>query len=238
MKKALLATAIAALTISNAWANNDGAHTDLIVKGKLLVGGCTPVINGGAVLDFGSHLVSGLSATAVNDIGTKTTNLVITCPSATKVGWTLTDNKTDSNADIWIGGIAKGVGTTYGVGKTAGGVKIGAYSVTIDDTAAASAQATNGEDSFNVSFIYGAAATADAGGNVGWAEVKDIASFKNQNDAQQIVTVAAKGTTDPVAYTSATYPLAVSLAVDNTTKLAITDDTDIEGSTTITLKYI
>ncbi|SQB26036.1 Protein of uncharacterised function (DUF1120) [Citrobacter koseri] len=70
MKKALLATAIAALTMSNVWAA-DGSTTELRVTGKLLVGGCTATVNGGNALDFGSHLISDLSSTAVNDIATE-----------------------------------------------------------------------------------------------------------------------------------------------------------------------
>lgn len=232
MKKALLATAIAALTMSNAWAA-DGSTTELRVTGKLLVGGCTATVNGGNALDFGSHLISDLSSTAVNDIATKDTDLVIECPSATKVGWTLTDNKADSNADIWITGIIKGKGVSFGVGKTAGNVNIGAYAVSIDSAKAANAQAVNGEDTFDVDYIIGAAASMGS-----WAKATTATSFRNQEGTQDIITVGAKGTLEPAAYSNATYPLKVSLAVDNTTKLAISDDTDISGSATITLRYI
>lgn len=232
MKKALLATAIAALTMSNAWAA-DGSTTELRVTGKLLVGGCTATVNGGNALDFGSHLISDLSSTAVNDIATKDTDLVVECPSATKVGWTLTDNKADSNAEIWITGIIKGKGVSFGVGKTAGNVNIGAYAVSIDSAKAASAQAVNGEDTFDVDYIIGAAASMGS-----WAKATTATSFRNQEGTQDIITVGAKGTLEPAAYSNATYPLKVSLAVDNTTKLAISDDTDISGSATITLRYI
>ncbi|RZB02943.1 DUF1120 domain-containing protein [Citrobacter koseri] len=232
MKKALLATTIAALTMSNAWAA-DGATTELRVTGKLLVGGCTATVNGGNALDFGSHLISDLSSTAVNDIATKDTDLVIECPSATKVGWTLTDNKADSNAEIWITGIIKGKGVSFGVGKTAGNVNIGAYAVSIDSVKAASAKAVNGEDTFDADYIVSAAASTGL-----WAKATTETSFRNQEGTQDIITVGAKGTLEPAAYNNATYPLKVSLAVDNTTKLAISDDTDISGSATITLRYI
>ncbi|SQB26034.1 Uncharacterised protein [Citrobacter koseri] len=71
-----------------------------------------------------------------------------------------------------------------------------------------------------------------------WAKATTATSFRNQEGTQDIITVGAKGTLEPAAYSNATYPLKVSLAVDNTTKLAISDDTDISGSATITLRYI
>ncbi len=54
----------------------------------------------------------------------------------------------------------------------------------------------------------------------------------------EMFTVATKGTTEPVPYTLAIFPLKTSLAIQNTATLAITDDTDLDGQATITLKYL
>ena len=51
-------------------------------------------------------------------------------------------------------------------------------------------------------------------------------------------TVASAGSLDPLAFQTATFPLATSLALQDTTTLAITDDTQLDGQLTISLRYL
>jgi hypothetical protein len=43
---------------------------------------------------------------------------------------------------------------------------------------------------------------------------------------------------DPLAFQTATFPLVTSLAIQDTTTLAITDDTQLDGQVTISLRYL
>ncbi|CDL31252.1 Beta-fimbriae probable major subunit [Enterobacter hormaechei] len=54
----------------------------------------------------------------------------------------------------------------------------------------------------------------------------------------EMMTVAASGTTAPLPFTTAVFPLKTSLAIQNTAALAITDDTNLDGQATITVKYL
>jgi hypothetical protein len=59
-----------------------------------------------------------------------------------------------------------------------------------------------------------------------------------QGENARDVTVATTGTTAPLAFQTATFPLTTSLAIQNTTTLAITDDTKLDGQLTISLRYL
>ncbi len=72
-----------------------------------------------------------LSESANNKIGQKQIPVTISCTAPTKLGFTITDNRGDSNAQLPVD-IAGNLNQTtkyytYGVGKTAQGVKIGNY---------------------------------------------------------------------------------------------------------------
>ncbi|WP_395313652.1 DUF1120 domain-containing protein [Enterobacter sp. ECC-219] len=227
MKKILLASAVAmALTAAGA---NAASTAVLKVTGLLAVEACTPTLSGGGVVDYGRIHLSELSATTDNQLGTKDISLTINCPDAgAKAGWTITDDSAASRATgvtITNGDAANGsvssADQSYGVGL-AGDVKIGAYSVYTD-------VANVLADGVRVDPIFGAATTPT------WAK-STTGIIKNGN--AEMMTVAATGTTAPLAYSTAVFPLKVSLAIEDTTTLAITDDTNLSGQATITVKYI
>lgn len=95
MKKILLITAIAA-SFATTSVNADTTAV-LKVTGQLVVGGCTPELSGGGVVDYGTIRLATLSATDVNQLGTKDVSLSISCPSATKAAWTITDDRADTH---------------------------------------------------------------------------------------------------------------------------------------------
>ncbi|MBJ4020917.1 DUF1120 domain-containing protein, partial [Salmonella enterica subsp. enterica serovar Derby] len=68
MKKILLITAIAA-SFATTSVNADTTAV-LKVTGQLVVGGCTPELSGGGVVDYGTIRLATLSATDVNQLGT------------------------------------------------------------------------------------------------------------------------------------------------------------------------
>ncbi|EGQ5310758.1 DUF1120 domain-containing protein [Enterobacter hormaechei] len=220
MKKAILATVIALCTTS-AFA----AETAVLkVKGTLTNSACTPEIGNGGVIDYGRINLGGLSATANNVLGQKEVPVTIICTAATKVGFKIMDDRTDSNAllPVDINGNADISDSyyTYGVGKTAGGVKIGNYGLWMKDVTA------NG-------------ATVDAIlMNDNWGTDKWEKSVIPRSDAFSTSAFATTGTTEPLAITTAGFNFVSNLVIRDTATLAITDDTQLDGQATMTLVYL
>ncbi|MBS3048589.1 DUF1120 domain-containing protein [Enterobacter mori] len=229
MKKILVATAVAAVLASSA--ANAATTAVLKVTGLLSVAACTPQLSNGGTVDYGRIHLADLSATGTNQLGHKSINLTLTCPSATKAGWTITDDRTDThpgasvitinNADAADAAVSD-TSETYGVGKTAGGVKIGAYSIFTD-----------------ISNVTADGVTADviSGTAVSPSWLKSASGIIKNGNAE-VMTVAAPGTTAPLAFTTAVFPLKTSLAIQSTAALAVTDDTNLDGQATITVKYL
>jgi len=223
VKKVLLATALS-LCVTSAFAADPSAV--LKVKGTLTNAACTPVLSNGGTVDYGTINLGDLSATATNQLGQKNIDLTINCTAATKVSWNMVDDRSDSNANLTVanalvgGGSLSGAGQTYGVGKTVGGVNIGTYAlmVKVDSVTA---------DGAAVDPIYQQNATGN------WTKSTNGSS---QGSHIRDFTVASTGTLDPLAFQTATFPLATSLAVQNTATLAITEDTQLDGQLTISLR--
>jgi hypothetical protein len=227
MKKVLLATALS-LCINSAFA----AETAVLkVKGTLTNAACTPELSNGGVVDYGVIHLAELSATEINQLGHKNIDLTINCTAATKVAWNMVDDRVDSRANITVenGGYSnetvKGSNhdQIYGVGKTADGVNIGNYAmfVNLDSVMA---------DGNTVDTIYRQTGSGDT--------IWHKSASTTQGDNYRDITVAETGTLEPLSFLTATFPLTTSLAIQDTTTLAITDDTEMDGQVTISLNYL
>lgn len=225
MKKVLLVTVLS-LCVSSAFA----AETAVLkVKGTLTNSACTPELSNGGVVDYGNIRLGDLSPTANNQLGIKDVSLTIQCAAPTKVSWNLIDDRADSVANIpvengsFAGGTIISGNQMYGVGK-AGDVNIGNYSLFMKvDSVTADGKAA---DTISTQF-YADGAT--------WA--KNLLG-QTQGDNVRDITVAKSGTLEPVAFQTAVFPMATSLAIRDTTTLAITDDTPLDGQLTISLRYL
>lgn len=236
MKKLLLAALIAA-TSTAALAD---ASVVMKVKGKMNHASCTPELSNGGSIDFGTIALDQLSPNVVNQMGQKDMSLTINCPAATRVAWSIADNKEDSNAandltssqfyirdgadngnDVW------GAGTTYGVGFTSVGEKIGAYAIAtrVNDITANGVPAQA---------IYAPAFT-NSKGEYMW---RNLTTGLIANGNAEIMTATSPGKTTPLAITNVVFPFKVSLAVVNTDRLTTTEETQLSGETKITLVYL
>ena len=224
MKKTLLAIILAACASSAI-----AAPTAVLkVKGVLTNSACSPTLSNSGVVDYGTVHLSDLSDSAANQLGQKTIDLTITCDAATKVSWNLVDDRVDSRAGLTVdngnatSGAVSATNQTYGVGMTAGNVAIGNYSLFV-----------------NVGSVVADTSTVDTiamdGNNNTWTKSTDgVTEGLNNRD----ITVATSGSLEPLAFTSATFPLVTSLAIQDTKTLAITDDTNLDGQVTISLRYL
>lgn len=226
MKKILLAAALTACAAPVFAAPS----VVLKVTARLTNSSCTPTIGNGGGVSYGEIALDTLSATSVNQLGKQNVDLAIHCASATKVSWNFADNYSDSVANIDVAdannsGAAVTASTTnrlYGVGKTAGGVNIGNFAMFVKADSVVS-------DGNSVDVLY------MTNNDKSWAQTTTGEGIgSNVRD----YTVATKGTTAPLAFVDATFPLVTSLAVQDTTTLAITDNTDIKGQLTISLRYL
>ncbi len=229
MKKIFVAASVLLALSSAAHA---GETAVLKLTGVLTNSACTPTLSGGGIVDFGTTRMGNLSATATNQLGNKDLSLSINCIAPTKVGWSISDDRTDSKQNLiventdWSGtGYVSSSNTLFGAGKTAGGVKLGAYAVTLQLSNITADGKTSG-------MVSGANST----GSYSWGQMLgDSASVRNDG---MVYTVADDSRYNPQAFTNAVFPLRIALAVQDTTTLALTDDTEIDGQATISLVYL
>lgn len=226
MKKTLLA-AILAMSATSAIAANPS--TVLKVKGTLTNAACTPTLSNGGVVEYGVINLGMLSDTQVNQLGQKDIDLTINCTSPTKVSWNMVDERSSSNANLTVenagadGDSLQSPYQTYGVGKV-GEVNIGSYSLFVKPNSVTA-------DGNNVDAIV-----SDYYDLLGkWT--KSISGM-TVGGSYRDMTVANTGSVEPMAFKTATFPMATSLAIQNTSTLAITDDTPLDGQLTISLRYL
>lgn len=225
MKKLLLSVLIFG-TALNAMAADTA---DLTVKGKLTNSACAPSFSNGGVVDYGSVYLGGLSTAADNQLGVKEITLTITCTGPTAVAWTNTDNRASSRADITVAnGTTTGVDVSassslFGVGM-AGDVKLGAASIYVD-------KPNVKLDGVPKDVIY---IQDDWETSHGWAASTTGVSLPGLRN----FALADTGTLIPVAGTVYTIPYKVSVAVQDTTTLAITDKAPLDGNATFTVIYL
>ncbi|WP_165465216.1 DUF1120 domain-containing protein [Enterobacter cloacae] len=227
MKKSSIAAAIVCATfITTAHA----AETSVLkLTGTLTNSACTPELSNGGIVDFGTIHAAELSATQTNQIGKRDITLTINCQTKTQVGWNIVDNRADSLPSPFItvddaaanGEDAVSASSTFGVGKTPGGVNIGAYAVYADLPNVTA----NG---VSVDVLY------HAGDSAAWAK----STTGRPTIGVDTLSVTNKDEKEPIAFTEAVFPLKVVLAVEATDKLAITDDAPLDGQATISLSYL
>ncbi|EKS6729189.1 DUF1120 domain-containing protein [Enterobacter mori] len=224
MKKILLATALS-LCVSSAFAASTAV---MKVTGTLTNSACTPELSGGGVVDYGDIRLGELSADSVNQLGKKNIDFTINCTVATKVAFFANDDRSSSKANITVksataSGLDEGESYyLYGVGQTDDGMNIGNYSLYVKDGQAVA-------DGVTVDVI---------GQNDDWNADTWRKGSSIRSDGIFSGTVATVGTTTPIAFKTATFPLVTTLAIQDTNTLGITDDTKLDGQATITLRYL
>ncbi|GHD96625.1 membrane protein [Pseudocitrobacter faecalis] len=225
MKNIMKICATAALVL--AYANSTFAanqSTDLKVQGTLTMGACTPTLSSGGVVDYGKLSIAALNASAVNQLGEHDITLSITCESPTKVGFSVVDDRADTVADTApsVNGFSAKPAQEFGLGKTAGGINLGSFAVLpFSDSNNTTIDGQPGE----------LITSRDNGAN--WFKLSTLV----KNDGSEIVAFAGADDT-PVALTTASEVIGVNAAIQDTTTLAITDDTPLDGQATISMVYL
>jgi len=229
---------LSALIVGTTFSALAADTVDLKVKGILSNTACSPTLSNDATVDFGRLKMSGLSATDVNQLGTRNITLTVTCDAPMAVGITTTDGRTSSLKALLITqGTSNNVNLDsatweFGLGKTAGDVNLGAYSITTATTNASGVTLDGVAADAIVQKTSGASTTS-----TDWKKVAAI-STDLKPDGTEVWSFAATGTLVPTAFKVAVLPLRVTAAIQDTTTLAITDDTNLDGLATFSLVYL
>ena len=206
--KKLLHTSLAGVLIGCAFPVIAASTAELAVKGMIVPSACTPSLSARTV-EVGRISVKDLNQDTRTQLTPTTLQLGINCDAPTLFAMETTDNQSDSGAHA-----------EYGIGKTIPGERIGGYYMTLDQGVADEAtvmliQSTNGGTT------WGTMAPGD-----GWSTTMMV-SIRDPGAAR--VPVPAKDTQMALSV------LPFILPAKNMT---LGEDTPIDGSVTITVKYL
>ncbi|MBK0126283.1 DUF1120 domain-containing protein [Pantoea sp. S61] len=234
MQKSLLALAIIATTALNVHA---ASTADIKVIGSIEPGTCTPTLAGGGTIDYGTMSPSVLNATGYTALPANDINFTINCTAASKVAIKALNKRPDtspSGRDVFSGGGADITGITLlgvsGLNRVAGlgmqdKAKIGGYVVRINS---ASLQA----DSTAVDTLL----SRNSGST--WAAAGKETDMFGGISTARYYSVAAKGQTSPVAFTTLTGKFDVQAFINDRKNLDLTNIVNLDGLTTLELVYI
>jgi len=207
---------------------------DMSVGGTVITGSCTPTLSASTV-DYGTIDVSRLTSTdekAGNRLGFRDITLNVTCDSPMKVAWGVTDNRLGTAA--WLSSDVEFLGPDYarayffGLGDTPEGKHIGSYSITLTESGST-------VDGGPAHFLQRANASGP------WTYLTNTTNadiYERDAAPDKQFTAGSPGTHEPMAATTASYALSISLQVDLMSNLNLTDDTVLDGSATFTLVYL
>ncbi|MEE4407046.1 DUF1120 domain-containing protein [Enterobacter mori] len=206
---------------------------DMSVGGTVITGSCTPTLSASTV-DYGTIDVSRLTSTdekAGNRLGFRDITLNVTCDSPMKVAWGATDNRagtaaylnSDNEMDTYYGREY-----FFGLGDTPEGKHIGSYSITITEPGST----VDGEPAHLLQRHNPSASWTD----LAYSTFANVYAREGAPDKQ--FTAGSPGTSEPMAATTFSYGLSISLQVDLMSNLNLTDDTVLDGSATFTLVYL
>ncbi|GCB06825.1 DUF1120 domain-containing protein [Ralstonia sp. SET104] len=224
ISKALLAAAagsLFALGTSPAFAQDTA---DLTVKGAIVPAACSANFTGGDTVDFGTIKVVDLLPNSYNPLGTKSTELNLTCSSAKRVTFSMADAQATTKItaagmyDVLglIGGQRSptyvfGLGTGHANGSA---VNLGNY-VLVPGTSII--------DSVNYRVLYS--------GNNGATWNSAATSHLVSQGLHSI------GNSQPVSGTNFIIPMTVQAVLNKGSELQVASDTPLNGQAVFTINY-
>ncbi|CAI2418064.1 DUF1120 domain-containing protein [Serratia proteamaculans] len=142
MKKTLLATTLATITLISASSAFAADTVDLNVGGTIAATACTPTLSGGGTIDFGDIKTDTLKQDDYTALPEKQIDITITCDGPTKIALHAINNRIGSMGAGGSGGDTTGEPASRGPDGTApvvglgmdGNTKIGSYSLAMKNT--------------------------------------------------------------------------------------------------------
>lgn len=213
----LIGATLLGATLSAASGHAVAADTaDLAVTGMIRPSACNIVLSGNGQVDYGVISAPHLAKqTAISSLGIHNVNLLISCDVATRVGFTITDNRAGT-ASLPSSGV-------YGFGLgLVGGKKLGAYLVTMLNPVTS--------DQGTVHIV----SSSDKGKT--W-DTPPLRALRPDGGVLQSWATSARQA--PAAYRSVTQPLKVEAFVLPAAELPPLDaPVHLDGSATFSLVYL
>ncbi|NWA32256.1 DUF1120 domain-containing protein [Pseudomonas sp. C6002] len=209
MNKHLIAVASALLITGTAPAFA-ASTVDLTVKGIITPNACTPSLSSGGVIDHGKMSAKDLNATQITLLPKVTLQMTVTCDAPVIFALKATDNR-----------IGSGSGSGFGLGFINGTQKLGSYSLTLGATGSppqADGETVQAIGSFDNGVTWERWNSFETGT---YLSVATLADASTPRATQQLVT--------PVAYSG---------YINRTDGLDLSNEVNIDGSTTIEVLYL
>lgn len=181
---------------------------DLKLIGTITPSACVPNFTGGSTIDYGNIAAGTLSATAVTSLPEKTTKFSVACDAPVKFALAITDERAASKVT--------GIGN-FGLGVASNNAKIGGYSLTLTNVV---------PDTGSAGMLFSLNSGSTWGGSGGDFATTTWMAFS-----------AGTGIV-PAAHKSITGDLKVQASIDKTSGLPITSQINIDGLSTIEVKYL
>lgn len=203
-----LNTLFAALLLSSAGNVLAASSVDLTVKGLITPSACEPTLSNGGVADVGKISAKDLNVDRPTELARQTLQLTVTCDAATLMALEAKDNREGSDYENDIG--------AYGLGMINTTEKLGAMEMRILNPTADGAAARM---------------IASQDGGLTWYNDR---YFTRDN----IVSVTNSSVDAPIAVQLFTGDLTIQPTIAPTSGLTLTNEVAIDGSATLTVKYL
>jgi len=199
---------------------------DLVVQVTAVTGSCTPSLDT-PVVNFGTIRYERLNTSAPTTLAQKNVRLTITCSSPMAVGWTISDNRGDSVARIpvsLLGKVYNGAALA-GLGKTSAGVALGNWTVSTGVNGSVQHDGINGV----------AIASADLGAT--WSGADNVPVTLDFSGSV-VTSISETNSIVPVPFSTGIFSLGLGAVIAPRDMINLTDDTQLDGSATISLVYL
>lgn len=199
---------IATLLLTGAGTALAASSVDLTVRGLITPSACEPTLSGGGNVEIGKISAKDLNAATETPLADHPLQLTVTCDAATLMAIEPKDNRAGSASVV--------DDAAFGLGLVNGAEKLGYFAMTMTSAVA------DGVD-------VGPIASRDNG--LTWTRL--VALINNG-----ITSVADSTTVAPVPVQSLVADLTVSPFIAPANSLTLTEEVPIDGSTTLTVKYL
>lgn len=203
-----LNTLFATLLLTGAGTALAASSVDLTVRGLITPSACEPTLSGGGNVELGKISAKDLKADENTRLADQALQLTVTCDAATLMAIEPKDNRAGSASDI--GEFA------FGLGLVNGSEKLGFFAMMVESAVA------DGAD-------VGPIASRDGG--LTWTR---LISLINNG----ITSVANSTTVAPIPVQSLVADLTIMPFIAPASGLTLTEEVPIDGSATLTVKYL
>ncbi|EEC5266364.1 DUF1120 domain-containing protein [Salmonella enterica subsp. enterica] len=226
MRKLIFVIALTGAMISVQSAHADEVTTALMVKGKIIPGSCTPTLSDGGKIDYGTISTSLLFHDS-NSLGVKNITLHISCSAKAYVGFTATDNRSDSLPEhIEVVNVKNNDDyRLFGLGKTAEDKAIGAFTIDVD----AINLKVDGNNYNRTEILYSTTGAS-------WYFTKNVRSYTDKAPYIEALSNTSGGLVKE--FKEAEIPLVINTSIVNARELSVTDKVMLDGNVTFSIVYL